>query len=357
MPENNYIDRYNTRTVLPAVTHQEPQPSMFRNTFFGGGEEFFDTDVVEWDVVREGASMARYVNNNLEVDATEREGFETIEISTPRIQEKRVLDITTLTKRSAGETIYATTTPVDRARQTLDKDLVFCMNSNDRRTEQQCAEFMVNGRVDIIGKGVNTYVDYELPLKLTLSGTSQWGEPGTRPLQSLTYWASILRQRGYNPDTLLIDLAVADIFLQDEDYKKMLDNQRMEMGRIAPGPVTDMFETAQFFGRFNWPGLGQIDAYTYNGTYKNESNEITPYLDPYRILLLSSQARQNRILYGSEAIIEENSEKPLWVQGRYIPEIFTDRRAKTVTTIVTSRSMPAPQFDDSWWTVKVRQNG
>jgi len=354
MPFDNLINRYETRTMLDAVVYQEPKPSMFRSTFFLGGDIYFSTQKAEWDEVREGASMARYVNNRLEVEATEREPFITREIETPRFQEKRVLDLASLIHRSAGETIYSQTTPADRARATLERDLVFCMDAVDRRIEQQCAQMLVGGRVNIIGKGVDTYVDYNLPLQMTLSGSSQWGEPGVRPFESLTYWSQILRERNYNPNMLLMDLKTAQLFLDDEDYKRMLDNQRMEMGRIAPAQITDMFETAQYFATFIWPGLGHLDAYTYSGTYKNEANEKTQYLDDYRLLMLSNEARQNRILYGAETIVDEVTENPVWIEGRYIPEMFIDRRAKTHTTMVTSRAMAAPQFYDSWWTIKVR---
>lgn len=352
----NTIPRYDTRTMLDVVTYQEPKPSMFRDTFFSS-EEFFPTKKVEWDEVREGASMARYVGERLEVDATEREGFITREIETPRFQEKRLLDLASLITRSPGEGIYSTRTPADRARELELKDLDFCMTSIDRRIEQQCAQMVVNGRVDIVGKGVKTYVDYELPLKMTLAGTDAWNQPGAKPFENLIKWANTLRERNYNPDMLLMEQSVADVFMKDETFLKMLDNLRMEMGQIAPSPITEIFKTAQFFGKIRWVGLGELDLYTYSGTYKNEANEKTPYLDRGRILMLTPEARQNRILYGAETIVDENTEQVITVEGRYVPEAYTDRRAKTRTIFVTSRAMPAPLQADSWWTVNVYGEG
>lgn len=350
---DNMIPRYDTRTMLDKVTYQEPKPSMFRNTFFGGEEVYFPTKKAEWDEVREGASMARYVGDKLEVEATETEPFITREIETPRFQEKRVLDLTQFMKRSAGENIYSQRTPADRAKEEENKALAFCMDAVDRRIEQQCAQLMVGGRIDIVGKGVDAYVDYDLPLRLTLSGGSQWGQSGVKPFDNLTEWATALRKRNYNPDMILMDLSVAQLFLDDADYKAMLDNRRMEMGQIAPGEMLDIFETAQYFARFQWPGLGVLDAYTYSGTYKNDQNVETPYLDHGRLLMLTPEARQNRILYGAETIVDENTDEVITVEGRYVPEVFTDRRAKTRTFMVTSRAMPAPFQADSWYSVKV----
>jgi len=360
MPEN-MIGRYDTRTLLDTVTYQEPKPSMFRNTFFHGSDVYFSTKWAEWDEVRQGAGMARYVGERLEVDGTEIEPFITKQIETPRFQEKRPIDVTVFNQRSAGETIYSQRTTSDRARDEEIKAVEFCMDACDRRGEQQCASMMVTGRVDILGKGVDNYVDYGLPLKLTLSGADRWGQSGVSIFKDLVDWATVLRKRNYNPDMLLMDLSVANVFLKDEDYKTMLDNLRMEMGRIAPGPVNDLFETAQFFGQIKWPGLGVLDVYTYCGTYKEEVRkpdgtigyEERPYFDEGRVLMLTPEARQNRILYGAETIIPEDSTEPVTVEGRYVPEVFTDRRAKTKTFLVTQRAMPAPYKDDSWWTAKV----
>ena len=361
MPDNT-IGRYDTRTLLDVVTFQEPKPSMFRNSFFGGSDIYFTTKWAEWDEVKQGASMARYVGEKLEVEPTEFEPFITKQIETPRFQEKRSLDVTAFNSRGPGEDVYSQRTPADRALEKEDEAIAFCMDSCDLRGEQQCASMMVTGRVDIIGKGVDVYVDYELPLKLSLSGTDRWGQTGVRPLKDLTEWATILRKRNYQPDMLLIELSVADIFLQDADYMQMLDNQRMEMGRIAPGPVADLFESAQYFAQLKWPGLGVIDVYTYCGTYKQEvkdpSGAITyeerPYLDDGRILLLTPESRQNRVLYGAETIIPEGSDRPITVEGRYVPEVYVDRRARTKTFLVTQRAMPAPYKDDSWWSIKVK---
>ena len=354
MPDiNNTIPRYETRTMLDAVTFQEPKASMFRSTFFSGGDVFFPTKKVEWDEVREGAGMARYVADGLEVEATEREAFITRELETPRFQEKRVLDLTSLINRQAGENIYSQRTPADRAREQWQKDIAFCMDAVDQRIEQQCAQMMVSGRVDIVGKGIDTYVDYELPLKLVLSGSDRWNQSGAKPFNDIAYWSKILRERNYNPRFALMELSVTDIFLKDDTFKAMLDNQRMEMGRIAPDQVTNIFDQAQYFGQIKWPGIGILDLYTYDGTYKNDQNAVTPYLDEGRFMLLSDASQQNRILYGAETIVDENTEEVITVEGRYVPEVYTDRRAKTRTIFVTSRAMPAPFQYDSWWTVKV----
>ena len=355
MPEN-MINRYDTRTLLDTVTYQEPKPSMFENTFFTGEAVTYPTKYAEWDEVRKGASMARYVSDKLEVDPTEIEPFITKEIETPRYQEKRTIDLFTFNTRSPGENIYSPRTPADRAQEAEDGAILFCMDSCDRRREQQCAQTMVQGRVDITGKGVNLFVDFGLPFKLTLSRASRWGQPNVDFMKNLVDWSTNLRKRGYNPDMLLMDLAVADIFLNDERIKPMLDNQRMFMGQIAPGPIKDLFGSTQYFGELRWPGLGVISLYTYVGTYKNDKNEEVPYLDKGRLLMLTPESRRNRVFYGGETIYDEN-ETPIHVEGYYIPEIFTDRRARNKTFMVTQRALPVPFQYDSWYTVNVLGGG
>lgn len=348
------IPRYDTREQIEAVRFQEPKPTYFRDKFFTGADVYSPTERIEWDEVREGAGMARYVGENLEVEATEREGYITREITSPKVQEKRVLGLAELKKRLPGENPYSTQTPAQRAQYYLDGDYAFCMDSIDRRTEQQCAQMMVTGRVDILGKGIDTYVDYELPFRFSLSGTSRWGESGVRPYKKLYEMSTALRKRGYTPNALLMELSVAEIILKDEEIAKHLDNRRFEMGVISPGPISDLFGDAQFFGTIAYPGLGVLDMFTYDGTYKNDQNKEVPYLDEGRILMLTNESRQNRLLYGAVTFMDEQTRRIETVEGRYCPQIFTDARAGTQTVMVTSRPMPAPFKADSWWSGKVR---
>lgn len=352
MADDFKIPRYDTREQIEAVRFQEPKPSYFRSSFFSS-ETYSPTERIEWDEVREGSGMARYVGENLEVEATEREGYITKEIETPKIQEKRVLGVNELKKRLPGENVYSAQTPAQRAQYYLDGDYAFCMDSIDRRVEQQCAQMMVQGRVDIIGKGVNTYVDYELPFRLTLAGTDRWDQPGVSPFDDLEKMAFTLMERGYVPTEVVMERSVANIFLDNDELKKQLDNRRLELGLIAPGAHTDPWAQAQFFGTFARPGLGVMDFYTYDGRYKDDTGAIVPYLDEGRVLMLTAEAKQNRIMYGAYTFMDEN-EKIQTVEGRYTPEIFVDRRARTQTIMVTSRPMPAPFKSDSWYTVKVK---
>lgn len=348
----NYIPRYDTRQMIEAVRFQEPMPTYFRTEFYKGADVYSPTETIEWDEVREGAGMARYVGETLEVEATEREGYITREIQTPKVQEKRVLGLQELKKRLPGENVYSATTPADRAREYLNKDLKFCMDSIDRRVEQQCAQMMVTGRIDVEGAGIKAYVDYELPLKLTLSGTDRWGQAGVKPLETLRSMTKTLRERSYTPTMLLMEQSVADVFLKDDEIKEFLDNRRFEMGLIKPGELNDQFGAAQFFGTFAYPGLGILDLYTYDGCYKDAENKIIPYLDEGRVLMLTNESRQNRILYGAYSFMDEGYNVQT-VEGRYTPEFYPDRRARTFTSMVTSRPMPAPYLNDSWWTAKV----
>lgn len=352
----NMIPRYDTREQIEAVRFQEPAPSMFRNTFFSASNDIYSpTETIEWDEVREGASMARYVSDELEVEKTEREPFITKELTSPKVQEKRVLTAAQLRKRMAGENPYSTQTPAQRAQSFIDGDYAFCMNAIDARVEQQCAQMMVHGRVDIIGKGVNEYVDYELPLRLTLSGADRWGQPGVNRFDTLRMMSQTLRKRNSSPTLAIMELSVAKSLMADAEWKEMLDNRRMEMGMIAPGPVTNIFEAAQYFGQIKREGIGIIDLFTYDGTYKNENNEEVPYLDEGRILLCSADAMQNRMFFGAHTFMDADTKQFMTVEGRYTPQIFHDPRAGsgTMTTMVTSRPLPAPYKVDSWWSAKV----
>ncbi len=108
------INRNDPRTQLPPVLTVRPMSTFFRDHFMGGADEYFPTENVEWDKVTEGAPLARFVGEDLTVEPTERAGFQTDEIKTPFMQERRVISAKDINRRRPGENIYSPMTDAQR---------------------------------------------------------------------------------------------------------------------------------------------------------------------------------------------------------------------------------------------------
>lgn len=346
----NTIDRYAKRQMLDYVRLAEPAPTFFREHFFAPSRDIYSpTETVEWDVVKEGSDMARYVNPRIPVRPTEREPFITQEIKTPVIQIARMFTEDTLKQRSPGMTVYEVETAEDRALKLRVEDYDYCLKAIDRRVEQQCVQMMTSGYVAIQGDGVDDYIDFQLPFQMSLTGSACWDQSGVDPMITMEDMYYALAERGYQADELIMSRDVWETLRKNEWIMKMLDIRRYEFGQFNP-EKTEEYGGAQYVGTLKAPSL--LDLYVYHAGYKNDQNQWAPYLQPGTILMASPESRQNKIVFGAVSIMDKNEEW-LSVEGRYVPETFVDREPPRERLKVTSRPIAIPDQYDSWYTATV----
>ena len=337
------INRNDPRTQLPAVLTVRPSSTFFRDHFMGGGEEYFATENVEWDKVLEGAPMARYVGEDITVEATERTPFSTDEIKTPIMQERRIIGSKDINKRKAGENIFSPRTPAQRAADLHADDLKFCLNAIDNRIEQQVSQFITTGRIDIVGLGVKREINYMIPNIEVLTGGDRWGQPGVNILESMKRKVDELSHLGYTVDEVIMSPEVWAVVYQNELIQRLLDITRYEFGFFAPEKITTKYGAARRVGVLSDPF---VPLYTQMAEYGPKGNRQR-YLPVGMVIFGTQEARQNKLGYGAYTYMDENEE---WVtaSGRYIQQFFKERKPPREEVLVTSRSVPIPKSTESW---------
>ena len=348
---SEYISRYDFREQIEGVRKVRPKPTLFRSTFFNGPEYFSTTENIEWDEIRGGAPMAKYIHPRIPVAPTERAGFMTHEVRTPFIQEARIITADQLTRRQFNENIYDPISPAERAQQYRNADYAFCIDAIDNRVEQQCASMILQGRVDILtDTGMDLgHVDFGTRPLLTLTGGLRWGQAGVDPRDALLLMYNELLEDDYLPTRVLMGEGAYRLFERDPEVVKRLDVLRGNWGAIEPRAPESI--TSEIFKcRLTDPAL---DIFVYNALQTDPHTGVRSRVIPDNmVLLFGEDARVNRLMFGAVTIIDDDKN---WqtVPGRYVPERRVIQDPPTERIQVTSRPLPTPVYPDSWYVAYV----
>lgn len=340
------IDRNDPRTQLSPVLTVRPMSTFFRDHFMGGEDEYFPTENVEWDKVLEGAPLARFVGEDLYVEASERVPFTTDEIKTPIMQERRIISGKDINKRRPGENIYQPKTDTQRQAELYADDLKFCLNSIDNRIEVMCAQFITTGAIPIVGHGVNRVLDYQIPNKEILTGGDRWGQVGVDIIESMREIVDKMGHLGYTVDEVIMSPEVWKAMYSNETIQKLLDIRRYEFGSFKPEQISK-YGAARPVGMLSEPF---VTLYTQNSEYGGKTNRQR-HLPEGMVLFTSSDARRNKLGYGAYTYMDE-SESWQTVSGRYIQQFFKERRPPREEILVLSRACPIPYNVESWYVLQ-----
>ena len=337
------INRNDPRTQLPPVLTVRPKSTFFRDHFMGGSDEYFPTENVEWDKVIEGAPMARFVGDDLTIEATERAPFSTDEIKTPIMQERRIIGAKDINKRTAGENIFSPKTDAQRAAELHSADLKFCLDSIDNRIEAMVAQFITTGRIDIVGLGVKREINYMIPNIEVLTGGDRFGQTSVNILDIMRRKVDELSDLGYTVDEVIMSPEVWSVMYQNDLIMKLLDISRYEFGFFAPEKEPSKYGAARRVGVLTDPF---VPLYTQRAEYGPKGGRKR-YLPAGMVLFVTQEARQNKLGYGAVTYMDE-SENWKTVSGRYVQQFFKERRPPREEVLVTSRAVPIPNNTESW---------
>ena len=345
---SRYIDRNTPRTQLDGVLIRNPKSTFFTDTFAGGGEQFFKTDIAEWDFDRYKQPVARYVGEDLIVEPTERSPFTTKELETPILMERRVITARDVRKRGFGENIFDAPNPIQRLKDLHKEDLEFCADAVDNLIEHQWAQFMTNRIIPIVGHGVNRVLDYNEPGfegKEVLAGGNRWGEVGVNIIDSMNRVCSRLARYGHMVDEIYMSTDVWKIILEDDRLLKLLDVRRLELGNLRPEKLSK-YGAARVVGALTDP---YVTLFTQESTVPSTT---IPHMPAGTVIYSTPDAKRNKSGFGSHLYKDLQTNSWKYTSARYIQEFRSEAEPPREEVRVISRHMPIP-FDMRSWFVQV----
>ena len=266
------ISLFETRTLLAAV-EQIKSPRMFLKEMFFKTVETFTSEHVDIDIVKGKRTVAPIVNPIKEGKVVQSQGYTSRSVKPGYVKPKIVTTAGDLMFRAAGETVYGTSTPEQRAAAKLGKDLAYLDEMITRREAVMVSQVLQTGKVNMYGDGIYEQVDFgmdatHLP---TLVNTAVWANALATPLANLRTWCGLIQKdAGLVPDVAVFGATAWDQFLSNvADVQKMLNLLKVNIGQIDPQLLPD---GVTYMGRIIELGL---DIYTYTDWYLDDQNSNT----------------------------------------------------------------------------------
>lgn len=350
----NSIDLYSPRVLAAVVTHTPPANSFLRDKFFSV-KETFSTHQVDIDVKLGTQRIAPYVHPKNGGSLMPTEGYETWTFTPPMVNPYDLTTADQLFIRLPGEGLYSTKTPTDRAVEKLAEEYKALEETITRREEQQAAEILTTGKVNVTGEGVSGQIDFRLHKDhiVQLKGAQMWGATGSKPCKNLLEWNRMIQKNGFvNANTAIMGCEARDRLFADEEFLKKLDNRNYNFGQVN---VQNMGMNVSYLGYIADPGL---HLYEYNGTYLEKSTQtgktvetVKSFIEPNQIIMLPENPEYKRV-YGVCVYLDDNKQ---WVseESDRVLRSYVKHNPDRRFLEVQSHPLLVPTKLNSWMCAKV----
>ena len=359
------ISIYDTYYMLGAVEEIPLEHTFFRNRYFPTNNELdiFGTSRVLADYREKSQKKAPFVLPRIGSIPGTRDGFSTYDLEPANISVSMPLTLDQLNGRGFGESLMSNRTPSERARRMQIQDLAE-LSSRISRTEELLAvqTILDNGaimqhrtdRADVYQNiGVHFYDGNSNPALFTPnnawthstydSTTNSW-TPGSW-YADLCAMIKFLTSHGRPVTELVMASDVGDFLMEDGWVLDMLDNRRVEMGRIEPSVLT---EDVYQIGSFNFKGM-VLPLLVSTGTYEDDQGEDTPFMPLGTVIAISSNC--GRGLYGAVTQMEDDQEFHTFA-GMRVPQTIVTKRPPSRETQLTARPLFVPKRSNPWCVAK-----
>lgn len=344
---------YDPRTMGEVVRRNPPVRTFLKSTFFKKVKTF-DTQSVDVDFKKGSRKLAPFVSRRVGGKIVPNTGYSTKTYTPPYVAPEKVTTIDDLLKRAPGESLVDGLSPADRAVRKMSEDFIDLDEMITRREEWMSAQAIFTGVIPVIGEGVDDEIDFNFTHKETLTGTKKWNAKDADILGDLKRWRRIVQIEGFvNPNVLIVADDVADVMLNNEKFKSLLDVRRYDLATIKPRELPN---GATYIGTI--PLLG-MDIYSYNEWYLDDWSdpkkpENRPLVPDGTVALLSTAA-EYAIYYGAITIMKGSDENAKFITtaGARVPDTYTKRKPARRFLQLNAAPLPVPQEVDSWFVAKV----
>lgn len=345
---------YRTATMLAAVQAMPTHRTFLRDRYFPTNEaqDIFPTEEVLVEYRDGSKKIAPCVIPRKKGITVAREGYKTQRYTPPYIAPQRPLTIDDLNRKGFGENLFSNISPQQREANILGQDLLELDTMISGREEYIAAQAMINngyvlrhyadkyGGSDFEEWEIRFYDGEDNPAKYTPA--NKWNASGAKILGDLKAMIKMLVTRGLPASELVMASDVSDVILNDEDIRKLLDINNINIGRIEPIMLP---EGAAHIGTINVDGRS-VALISYDETYEDESGNVVPFMPSGAVVLTAPAA--GRGLYGAVTQLEEDDKAFHTYAATRVPKYTADTEADVRTLKVTARPLLIPRNLAPW---------
>lgn len=286
--------QYNSRNLLEAMK-LNPLPTSFLKDLVVTQTTTHDTEYLQIDRVIGGQTKASYTARDAGPNLVAKSGYSSKLHVAPYAYEEIVLTPKDVDVRLAGVDEFSS-----NASEVLDQRVAgYLRELNgrfDRLEEQQIAEALQSGEIEIPAAGGDYTIDFGMAAANLpdVSATAPWSTTSTDILSQLTTWQNVVIDGGGRPlMNCVMGQTAAKGFLANTAILANLDRRRVERGEINVRQV--YAQRASYIGTLAGPGY-DIDFWTYAGGY-DVSGTFTRFVNDKKVIFVGGSA-DLRMHYG-----------------------------------------------------------
>lgn len=348
-----------TKTMLRPYIEKAPEPTFLSGFFQTPEENFYDSETVEIDVVRDGEDVAVAITN-LATGARHNENSQgsNKEFKPPVFKEKGSLHAFQLLTRNPGQHPFESAPWIAKAHVRVGA-LAGKMTGKIRRSvEWMCAQIFQTGTVTLVDEnGVAVYtIDFQA--KNAHFTSASWAADGTgdRRVTTIDTLAKTIRKNGHRtPDTLILGSVAQERLIADDEIKELLKADGFYSGRAGLVPERPGVDGANFLGTITINNY-RYQLWGYDGRYNHpQTGESEPYIADDKVVMLSSKARLDLTFGAIPRLAPPDSRAlpfmPARVSGASFdihPNAWLSDDGDTLSVSVASRPLPVATEIDSF---------
>jgi hypothetical protein len=294
---------------------EESEPQGFLSGFFKSPpQNFHDTEMVEIDILRDDESIAipitdlstgAHVNS---ADVYSNKGF-----TPPIFDEEGVITAYSQIKRQPGVNPFVQPDFMANAWTQAQRVFRKCENKIRRAVEVMASQVLQTGMLTLTNEAGAAAFELDFQPKAThfAAASAAWAADGSTgdPLKDIEDMATVIRRDGKKvPNVLIFGATAWSRFPRNAKVKELFNNRRADQVNIIPPRLGA--DGASYHGTIS-VGNYVYELWTYEGFYKHPvSGDLTPYVNPERVIMLASSARLD-LSFGSIPMIRAPEERAL----------------------------------------------
>lgn len=355
---------YETIYMLAAIEELPLEHTFFKSRYFPTDDmmDVFNTSKVLADYMNGNRKKAPFVLPRIGSLPVGREGFKTYELEPAYIGLSMPMTIDQLTKRGFGESVMSGMTPEERAKRLQLRDMEELSARISRTEEWMACQVMLNNGITMrhetdvkdVYEDVPCYFYDEEDNPAEFKPAAVWKHSTINNkgeiivgnwYEDIYKMVAFLKHAGRPATDLLVGSDVGSFIMEDPWYLRMLDNRRVEMGRIEP---TELTEYVTNLGVFNFKGR-KLDILVCEGTYEDEAGKDVDYLDTDSVIVTAPACGKG--LYGAVTQMERDEEFHTYA-GKRVPQHIADIPSQTKETKVACSPLMVPKRKNPWCSAK-----
>jgi hypothetical protein len=307
------------KNIVAGLEQTFPAKKGLEELVFGNAIEMtFDTEDVNFDIYDGTRGVAGYTARGAKGQTVGLEGWDTLNVRPPLIDENFVVSAQDLKVRGFGES-GENNRGVQKFQTIVNRNITRLKDRKQRAYNAQIASLITSGKLTVAEKDdkgntlASRDIDFSMPSTHIYTVGTAWNDTGADIFGDIEDAIELVaKDSGVTPDYALVGKATIADMLGNAKVKELIDNRRIEFGQFSKENKGN--------GLVYWGSFLGLDIYTFVDFDKDGN----AYIPESAFVLGSSQAELD-IVYGSIDALKNGV--PTVVEGKEVITPSTDEEA------------------------------